>query len=64
MALYAVVRCKVLVEGSVQTSFARELMMGFGLLSVVVAAFLLALTALFLFAALRALGARTWRGLA
>jgi formate hydrogenlyase subunit 3/multisubunit Na+/H+ antiporter MnhD subunit len=30
VALYAVVRCKVLVEGSVQTSFARELMMGFG----------------------------------
>ena len=40
VALYAVVRCKVLVEGSVQTSFARELMMGFGLLSVVVAAIL------------------------
>jgi hydrogenase-4 component F len=41
VALYAVVRCKVLVEGSLQTSYARELMMGFGLLSVVVAAFLL-----------------------
>ena len=41
VALYAVVRCKVLVEGSVQTSFARDLMMGFGLLSVVVAALLL-----------------------
>jgi hydrogenase-4 component F len=41
VALYAVIRCKVLVEGSVQTSFARELLMGFGLLSVVVAAFLL-----------------------
>jgi hydrogenase-4 component F len=41
VALYAVVRCKVLVEGSVPTSFAKELMMGFGLLSVVVAAFLL-----------------------
>ena len=41
VALYAVVRCKVLVEGSVHTSFAKELMMGFGLLSVVVAAFLL-----------------------
>jgi len=41
VALYAVVRCKVLVEASVQTSFAKELMMGFGLLSVVVAAFLL-----------------------
>jgi len=41
VALYAVVRCKVLVEASTQTSFAKELMMGFGLLSVVVAAFLL-----------------------
>ena len=33
VALYAVVRCKVLVEGSLQTSFANTLMMGFGLLS-------------------------------
>ena len=41
VALYAVVRCKVLVEGSVHTAVAKELMMGFGLLSVVVAAFLL-----------------------
>jgi len=41
VALYAVIRCKVLVEGSVQTSFAKELMMSFGLLSVVVAAILL-----------------------
>ena len=41
VALYAVVRCKVLVEGSVQTSFAKQLMMGFGLLSVVLAALLL-----------------------
>ncbi len=41
VALYAVVRCKVLVEGSLHNSFARDLMMGFGLLSVVVAAFLL-----------------------
>jgi hydrogenase-4 component F len=41
VALYAVVRCKVLVEGSLHNTFARELMMGFGLLSVVVAAFLL-----------------------
>src|SRR5437867_9961454 len=41
VALYAVIRCKVLVEGSVHTSFAKELMMGFGMLSVVVAAFLL-----------------------
>jgi hydrogenase-4 component F len=42
VALYAVVRCKVLVEGSLHTTFAKDLMMGFGLLSVVVAAFLLA----------------------
>ena len=41
VALYAVVRCKVLVEGSLHTEIARQLMMGFGLLSVVVAAFLL-----------------------
>ena len=41
VALYAVIRCKVLVEGSLHTSFARDLLMGFGLLSVVVAAFLL-----------------------
>ena len=41
VALYAVIRCKVLVEGSLQSSFARELLMGFGLLSIVVAAFLL-----------------------
>jgi hydrogenase-4 component F len=41
VALYAVIRCKVLVEGAVQTSFAKELMMGFGLTSVVVAALLL-----------------------
>ncbi len=41
VALYAVVRCKVLVDGSLHTSFAKGLMMGFGMLSVVVAAFLL-----------------------
>jgi hydrogenase-4 component F len=41
VALYAVVRCKVLVEGALPTPFAKSLMMGFGLLSVVVAAFLL-----------------------
>ena len=41
VALYAVVRCKVLVEGSLHTAVANHLMMGFGLLSVVVAAFLL-----------------------
>ena len=41
VALYAVVRCKVLVDGAMPTAFAKNLMMGFGLLSVVVAAFLL-----------------------
>jgi len=41
VALYAVIRCKVLVDGAIPTAFAKNLMMGFGLLSVVVAAFLL-----------------------
>jgi len=41
VALYAVVRCKVLVEGSLHNSFARDLMLGFGLLSVVTASLLL-----------------------
>src|SRR2546430_6205725 len=34
VALYAVVRCKVLVEGAVHSGMASHLMMGFGLLSV------------------------------
>jgi hydrogenase-4 component F len=41
VALYAVIRCKVLVEGALQNEFAKELLMGFGLLSVVAGAFLL-----------------------
>jgi len=41
VALYAVIRCKVLVEGALQNDFAKELLMGFGLLSVVAGAFLL-----------------------
>jgi len=41
VALYAVVRCKVLVEGSVKSDLAGHLLMGFGLLSVVLAAFFL-----------------------
>src|SRR3990167_1362743 len=41
VALYAVVRSKVLVDGSLGTHFAGNLMMGFGLLSVVVAALFL-----------------------
>ena len=41
VALYAVVRSKVLVDGALGTAMAGNLMMGFGLLSVVVAAFFL-----------------------
>jgi hydrogenase-4 component F len=41
VALYAVVRNKVLVDGALGTHLAGNLMMGFGLLSVVVAAFCL-----------------------
>ena len=41
VALYAVVRSKVLVDGALETRFASDLMMGFGLLSVVVGAFFL-----------------------
>ena len=41
IALYAIVRCKVLVDGALGTPFAGNLMMGFGLLSVVVGAFFL-----------------------
>lgn len=41
VALYALVRCKVLADGALHSAFAGQLMMGFGLLSVVVAAFFL-----------------------
>jgi len=41
VALYAVVRCKILVEGSLQSSLPSRMLMGFGLLSVVLAAFFL-----------------------
>jgi hydrogenase-4 component F len=41
VALYAVIRCKVLVDGAVKTELAGQLLMGFGLLSVVLAAFFL-----------------------
>jgi len=41
VAIYAVVRCKVLVEGSLQSPWPSEMLMGFGLLSVVFAAFCL-----------------------
>ncbi|HEU0204043.1 MAG TPA: hydrogenase 4 subunit F [Burkholderiaceae bacterium] len=41
VALYAVLRCKVLADGALASRFAGDLMIGFGLLSVVVAAFFL-----------------------
>src|SRR5262250_2001260 len=41
VAIYAVVRCKVLVEGSLHSQLAARMMMGFGLLSVVLAALFL-----------------------
>ena len=41
VALYAVVRCKVLADGALHSNLPGMLMMGFGLLSVVVAAFFL-----------------------
>jgi hydrogenase-4 component F len=41
VALYAVVRCKVLADGALQNGLPGILMMGFGLLSVVVATFFL-----------------------
>ncbi|MFM9968248.1 MAG: hydrogenase 4 subunit F [Burkholderiales bacterium] len=41
VALYALLRCKVLVDGSLRSDFAGNLLMGFGLLSVLVAAFFL-----------------------
>jgi len=41
VALYAVLRCKVLADGALQSALAGRLMMGFGLLSVVAAVFFL-----------------------
>lgn len=41
VALYIVIRCKVLVEGSLGSNLPGQMLMGFGLLSVVVAAFFL-----------------------
>ena len=41
VAMYAVLRCKVLTDGALDSNMAGQLMMGFGLLSVVVAAFFL-----------------------
>ena len=42
VALYALLRCKVLTDGALHSALAGQLMIGFGLLSVVVAAFFLA----------------------
>jgi hydrogenase-4 component F len=39
VALYALVRCKVLVDGSIGTHMAGNMLIGFGLLSILVAAF-------------------------
>lgn len=39
IALYALVRCKALVDGSTHTHHAGDIMMGFGILSLLVAAF-------------------------
>jgi len=41
VALYAVMRCKVLVEGSVRADWPGQMLMAFGLLSALVGAFLL-----------------------
>jgi hydrogenase-4 component F len=41
VALYAVLRCKVIADGSLHAPLAGQLMIGFGLLSVVTAAFFL-----------------------
>ena len=41
VAMYAIVRCKVLAEGSLQSRLPSQMLMGFGLLSVLLAAFFL-----------------------
>ncbi len=41
VALYSVIRCKVLAEGALDSRFAGNMMMGFGLVSTVAAAFFL-----------------------
>jgi hydrogenase-4 component F len=41
VALYAVIRCKVLVEGSIRSELPGRMLMFFGLLSVLIAAFML-----------------------
>jgi len=39
VALYALVRCKAIVDGSTHTHYAGNIMMGFGMISILVAAF-------------------------
>ena len=41
VAIYAVVRCKVLVEGALHSALPSQILMGFGIVSVVLAAFFL-----------------------
>jgi hydrogenase-4 component F len=41
VAIYAIVRCKILVEGSLRSALPSQMMMGFGLLSMLLAAFFL-----------------------
>jgi hydrogenase-4 component F len=41
VAIYAVVRCKVLVEGALDSALPSQMLMGFGIVSVVLAAFFL-----------------------
>ena len=41
VALYSIIRLKILTDGALETRFAGNMMMGFGLLSVLVAAFFL-----------------------
>lgn len=41
VALYSLIRCKVIVDGAIGTGFAGNLLMGFGIVSVVIAALFL-----------------------
>ncbi|HSA89413.1 MAG TPA: hydrogenase 4 subunit F [Burkholderiales bacterium] len=64
VALYAVVRGKVLVDGALERNFSGGLMMGFGLLSVVVAAFFLSrqkdITRMFAYSSIEHMGIMTF----
>jgi hydrogenase-4 component F len=56
VAIYAVVRCKVLVEGSLQSPLPSQMLMGFGLTSVVLAAFFLWRKRLFAYSSIEHMG--------